>query len=352
MAKVTLLDALTRHQIYIEGVKSNQAAEFNEVLLELQTDLRLQFARLRYATLDQLTRRELRNFVNTIKQSQSKIYNGYTTLLLRMIREFMEADIELSTAIFEETTGKTRKQAEEEDETGEPFFLGGLAASSGTEDGNNKLWAFLLNSPLPANGVLLAAFVAGFSASAVKAVENAIQRGYANRAKLQDTLTEILGTKSANYRDGVFNGINNQASAVIATVLQHASAIAQNSIGSVFLRKYRWVSVIDNRTSEICASRNNKVYVYGKGPLPPAHIRCRSKVVPIASDQDAQSPSSYHSWLKAQPAAVLNDILGRTRGQQVYSGKSKATEYPSFSDVKPLTISQFKAKRQLILTQS
>ena len=349
MATASLIDVLTRHQIYLEGVKAYQAQQFNDVLLELQSELRKQFSRLRYDTLDQFTKAGLREFIYELKKSQAKIYNGYTTLLLRMIRDFMEADVDVSNDIFGTVSGRTREDAADEPDA---VLLAGLKASSGTDDGNDKLWAFLLNSPLPANGALLAAFVAGFSASAIAAVENAIRKGYANRTKTDDVLKELLGTKGANYRDGVLNGINNQAGAVIATALQHASSIAQGAIASAFYREYRWVSVIDNRTSEICRSRNGNVYRYGKGPLPPAHIRCRSKTVPVGSKQDREAPSSYYSWLKEQPDEVLTDILGATRAEQVKSGKAKSLDYTSFTDAKPLTVAQFKAKRRLMLTES
>lgn len=341
----TLVDILTRHQIYLEGVKANQAREFNAVLLELQTELRKKFSSSRYETLDQYTKVELQRLIKALRDSQSRIYNGYTSLLLRMLREFMEADVEVSTSLFETSENKTLKQANEEND--EDTLLGFLAAS-GTNKGNDRLWAAILNSPLPANGMLLLPFIKGFTNAAINAIENAIRKGQANRSTIADVLKSILGTKEANFRDGVLAGVLNQARAVIDTALQHVSTIAQNTIASVFHRKYVWVSVIDGRTTDICRSRNGNVYIYGKGPLPPAHIRCRSKVVPVTS-KAGSVPSSYFAWLKAQPDEVLDDVLDARQASKVKSGKAKAEDFGSFAEPKPLTIAQFKAKLRLML---
>lgn len=348
MSSAKLIDVLTRHQIYLEGVKAYQAQQFNDVLLELQTELRKQFSRLRYTTLDEMTKSTLRSFITSLRESQWRIYNGYTTVLLRMLRDFMEADVDVTTELFSEVTGQTLEEAQNSNEFA---ALLGLLAASGTDKGNDRLWSTILNSPIPANGLLLLPFITGFTNSAVNAIENIIRKGVANRWTVNETLEAILGTKGANFRDGALNGVNNQAGAVIATVLQHISATTQGGVGSIFYRKYRWVSIIDNATTEICRGRNGKIYEYGKGPLPPAHIRCRSKVVPVSVESgDDDGPRSYYAWLRTQPAEVQNDILGKAKAEGVRNGSAKATDYPSFNEAKPLTIAQFKAKLRLMLT--
>ena len=39
--------------------------------------------------------------------------------------------------------------------------------------------------------------------------------------------------------------------------------------------RYRWISVLDSRTTDVCRGRSNKVYEVGVGPIPPAHPNCR-----------------------------------------------------------------------------
>lgn len=98
---------------------------------------------------------------------------------------------------------------------------------------------------------------------------------------------------------------------------------------------YEWVSTLDGRTSDICRSRDGQVYLFTDKvqPKPPAHYNCRSSTAPKLSpefdifDEGATRASkgadggkqvsadlSYYSWLKQQPAAYQDEILGKTKG--------------------------------------
>lgn len=341
-----LFNVLTRHQIYLEGVKVGQAREFNNVLLELDKELRKLFSRLRYDTLDALTKAELRSFLRELKSSQSRIYNAYASRIETMLREFMAADVDLSKEIFETLTERNIQQAYDE---GDGLPIWGLLAFLGTGKGDDKLWGIIKNAPIPANGSLLIGFIDSFVASAAQAVENMVRKGYANRWTKEETLAAITGTKARNWRDGEFRRTYNQAGAVISTAIQHVSSIVQAGIASIFYRRYVWVSVIDGGTTDICLGRDGKTYEYGKGPLPPAHIRCRSKTIPKPADVD-DAPQTYYSWLKSQPSKVQNDILGRDRATGLRNGSLTSKDFPKFVDAKPLSIDEFGNKRGVILT--
>ncbi|WP_292414147.1 hypothetical protein [Methylophaga sp.] len=123
----------------------------------------------------------------------------------------------------------------------------------------------------------------------------------------------------------------------------------QAGIASIFYRRYVWVSVIDGGTTDICLGRDGKTYEYGKGPLPPAHIRCRSKTIPKPADVD-DAPQSYYSWLKSQPSTVQDDILGRDRAAGLRNGNLISKDFPKFVDAKPLSVDEFSKKRGVILT--
>ena len=65
-----LYDIATRHQIYIEGVKVQMAREFNFVLAELRLELNKLLRRVKYKTLDGLTKAELNRLVVSLRDSQ------------------------------------------------------------------------------------------------------------------------------------------------------------------------------------------------------------------------------------------------------------------------------------------
>src|SRR5690606_11553648 len=85
------------------------------------------------------------------------------------------------------------------------------------------------------------------------------------------------------FQDGVLAVNRHAASTVVRTSLQHVATVARMETleaNADILNGYRWSSTLDNRTSSICASLDQRVFEFGKGPVPPAHPNCRSSIVP------------------------------------------------------------------------
>lgn len=365
LTNVRLFDVLTRHQIYVEGVKAQHAKEFSGVLRELQIEFDKVFSRIRFETLDGLTKAALRSFILELKSVQNRVYSAYSAKLIAQLQDFMRADVLVSKTIF-----ATLQKPEGEDETpvSEEEADAALEEAYAANEGENlyplpwfkaahnngdssKLWGAITNAPIPANGILLLPFISGFVASASASVENIVRKGYANRLSAKEVFNEIVGTNAKHFRDGAFARINTQAGAVTATAIQHITSIAQAGVASIFFGRYRWVSVIDNATTEICKGRNNRIFRYGEGPLPPAHIKCRSKTVPVVAGDDTATPSTYYAWMNSQPSSVQNDILGTAKAEGVRSGTIKAKDMPQFDEVKPLSVEGFVSKLDQILTR-
>lgn len=357
-----LLDIMTRHQVYLEQVKLYQAQQFNQVLLNLQAELSRQFALLDYNDLDDLTKAKLYMFIQAIKASQFKIYNAYTSNILTMISDFSEVDTKLTKNILQNVYINKSTPFPDDDEDYADIDTPVDSLTPQQKDDRRK---FLLipfpinktikstytNAVLPANGIPPVSFLNAFAATASNSVVNLINQGYSNNWSKQETLDNIIGTASANFKDGAFNKIYNQNSAVLNTILQHVSSIAQTSVASQIYEQYMWVSVLDNRTTEICRSRDGNIYKYGDGPLPPAHINCRSKTVPYIEDGgDSDYEATYYGWLQNQPTAVQNDILGINKAGGLRNGSVNSTDIDKFTNNKTLTMEQFANKIGLILS--
>ena len=119
---------------------------------------------------------------------------------------------------------------------------------------------------------------------------------------------------------------------------------------SALFGRYVWWSVMDGNTTEVCRSRNRKVYRYGTGPLPLAHIRCRSHTAPATSASDL-AEETFYTWLARQPIDVQDDILGEEGGEAIRSGKLKPNDIPKYEADKPLTYEQFRKKIKEVLSR-
>lgn len=310
-----LLNALARHQFYLEGLKAGYTQEFIDMTEKLRRDLRDAFFLLDVEDLSFLTKRQLDLFIRRLLMIQQARYSIYTKKLLDDIREFMDADLDMQDEILRET------------QSGNKAGIALLAALL-TAKRRDRLWITITNAPIPANGVLLEDAIKRFTATGAFNLDSAVRKAWANKATLKGALDSIVGTARTNYRDGMMFRSIPQADALVATILQHVSSIVQEQALSQFFEKYVWVSVMDNRTSPICIDRNGNVYIYGQGPLPPAHWKCRSHTEPYVDGVPPTGNVSFSEWRSRQPDEVKEDMK---------------------DGVKPLTLRQFAGKLRLIL---
>lgn len=328
-----LFDIATRQAVYVEGVKVWQAQQFDLFLRELSEELRKMLGRIKYKTLDSLTKTQLNAFMIELRRTQTRMYSIYLEKVLEQLEAFMKADLLVTKRIFaspyevvsEEEADELIRSAEDE----ETFaFLYGTAAITGS---NGLLWRSISNTIVPANGLYMGSFLKGFSTSAQAAVQNAIGKAYANGGSV-DELKETLLARTVQGTGGIVQRIGKQANAVLATSMQHISQMVSASIASGLFGFYEWWSVIDSSTTDICRSRNKQRYKFGEGPLPPAHILCRSHISPV---KGGESPPNerFADWQARQPEAFRKDV--------------GAAE--TFSP-KPLTSSGYASKVNLILS--
>ena len=351
-----LYDIAVRQQIYVEGVKVQFAREFNFVLAELRLELNRVLSRVKYKTLNGLTKAELNKLVVSLRESQSRIYSAYTQQILKQLKDFMRADLEMNRRAYvyakfefdEERYGKPQipsdaraiKFLKEENNQANFIPLFGLAAITGN---NDRLWSAVTNAPIPANGLYLVPFVKTFAVSAQASVENTIRKAWANGWTVEETLQEITGEDAKQGTSSQLQRVGVQAGAVTATAIQHVAAVVGAGAISGLFGWYIWLSVMDNKTSEICTSRNRKRYRFGQGPIPPAHIRCRSHIAPIVGMDDIAA-ESFYTWAIRQPADVQNDIFGEDVADELRNGNLKEKDLPKYETRNPLTLEEFRRK--------
>lgn len=151
-------------------------------------------------------------------------------------------------------------------------------------------------------------------------ITRTIKSGLADNLPISVIARQVRGTASRKYRDGIYNSVLNNVSALARTAITTYSNRARLWWwGKVDVKKYIWISVLDNRTTAICRARSNKTYTVGEGPIPPAHYRCRSIISRYTSGEDI--PQSYGDWLRKQPREVVEDILGVGKAKLFLSGK-------------------------------
>jgi SPP1 gp7 family putative phage head morphogenesis protein len=227
-------------------------------------------------------------------------------------------------------------------------------------------WAATLASPVQATGALLEPFTKSFTARAISTIDRTIRLGHAQGVTTADIVRQLRGTKAANYRDGLIAGIlKREGDAMVRTAIQQVNIEAQMAVAKENgVQRYRWLSTLDNRTSQICRSLDGNVYEVGKGPTPPAHINCRSFVILLVEGiditqgtkraskgaeggQQVSASLTYYEWLKTQPFAFQVDALGAARATLFRNGGLTAKQFADLNldkNFQPLTLEQMRKK--------
>lgn len=200
----------------------------------------------------------------------------------------------------------------------------------------------------------------------------AILAGISDPRPKVDILRRVRGTPGRGFVDGAFHRTRVGVNEHLRTAVAHGAGISRDATQRANARvipKYRFLAVLDGRTSDICISYSGQVFVNGKGPIPPMHHLCRSTTAPVFDIQEvadrvtiptvtearpdwqreldflAESrktgktvkqirrawakrafgevpvETTYPQWLKTQPAVFQDEVLGRTRGIWFRQGK-------------------------------
>lgn len=353
-----LYDIAVRKAAFLEGVKLNQIGELNAVLFDLSEELKKVLGRVRYRTLDGLSKAALNRLILELREVQGEIYSKYTEGLIEQLQEFSKVDAAVARIVF--GTAKVEEDDEDEEEPmDEETAIAVIEATNDNETliplfgllgatSNERIWSAAVNAPMPANGMYIVPFIKGFGVSAQANVENIIRQAYANRLTIEQVLELITG-RTAQGVGGAIQRIESQGAAVILTATQHVDSIVNAGVASALFGRYQWISVMDSRTTVICRGRNRRIYEYGRGPLPPAHIRCRSTVVPIVGNNPEIDDETFYTWLSTQPDEVQRQVLTRKGRVLLDAGELTADDLQRYETDRPLTFAEFRRLVNLIL---
>lgn len=303
---LAVFDALVRHQLYLERVKEGQTVELNAALAAINEEVRKLLSLYDFNEIGQINRRQLQQLVRSLREIMRSSLDPYVADMTRWFEAYMREDREMLKAIFGE------------------FIPAPQLIKVPNAD---KLSPLVLGAPMAATGLLALVFLKANATVATNKVERLAIMAYANNSTRAQLLASIVGTRAAQNRDGELNRIFRATKASNNTIIQHIAAQTNFNVARRLFDEYEWCSILDDATTQICRSRHGNRYRYGSGPIPPAHVGCRSNIIPVVAGQP-EAPRTLSEWLKRQPDSVRTD-LDRT---------------------KSLTLEQFKAKRSLILT--
>ena len=391
MLSEELVDIATRHQVYLERYKAGEIKKTDALFQRLNRELMEVLNKLDAPELGVLTLIERAKLIEDVRKGQVEAYKEHLDALVLQLRLLADFEREFELESLDEVS----------EDTVEP------------DDGDAAagLWAAVQARPMSATGKLLAAWLGGWMAHEVTRGSDLIHRAIAEGWTVTRLATAFRGTTAQQGRDGLFASSRRNTATTINTAVQHVSSAARShtmenttfqpkgksglktdaegrvtsipasaraaaraagiKVGDkIKLMGYRWVSILDNVTSQICRSLDGQVFPFGKGPLPPIHPNCRSTIIAellgrwlkrgpsgrFAKRDErratgAKGPErvdggvSYYEWLKTQPEAFRNDALGVTRATLFRKGGMSAATFAKLNlgrNFQPLTLDEMR----------
>jgi len=344
-AQPSLYTVMTRHSVLLERLKAGQTKKLDAFLREQDRAIR---AILTRDGIGEYRRERLENLLAEINAILLGINLQFTRSLESDLRELAAHEGSFAVRALEVT---------------------GLTVALPTA---GALWAAARTDPLQVQGAnkgkLLESFIKDWSDGQREAVTGAIRAAVAQGQTIGETVTAIRGTKAANYADGLLAIQKRQAEAVIRTAVAHVGDAARREtygMNADIVKGEMWSSTLDNRTTDICMSLDGRIFELDKGPRPPAHVNCRSVMVPVLNDEFAflskgakrSSPDgpvdarlTYFEWLKTQPAAFQDEALGRTKAALFREGGLSADRFAALQldrNFNPLTLAEMRTLEPL-----
>ncbi|WP_163836865.1 minor capsid protein [Spartinivicinus ruber] len=349
-----LFDFTVRNQVFLEGLKSGEVNQFTAFLKQIDKEIKL---RLIENDLTTFSRTRLEKLLKSIQKALANIYSAYYDELAGSLIDIAEYQAELEAKTLDAAVSESQAELPE---IKRKQFEPTIPAAT-------QIYAAVFATPLSVRGVdggkLLDAFIKDWAKVERQRVVGAIRQGFFEGQTNAQIIRNIRGTRANNYRDGLLAISSRNAEAIVRTSIQHVASVARFETWKAnddILEGYRWVSTLDSSTTPVCRSLDGMQFELGKGPKPPAHIRCRSTTIAVLSkefsflsedrtraskDGPVKGGLTYYEWLKTQPASFQDKALGKTRAKLFRNGGLSAERFAALNlgrNFKPLTLDQMR----------
>lgn len=310
---LTILDAITRHQIFIQRYAAGREKEAINTINRLQDNILNRIAG--DITLWQQAR--LTKLYLDFSELSQQFFDKYKDSFIKEMIEFANYEVEFNIDLLNK------------------FSEAELIIPA-----NEQVTSVVYSKPMQVElkGYTVGALLSEFS----KKKSNQIVQKIKDSILIGDTTQQII-----SHLQNTFSLQKKQAGTVARTVTNHVSAQARNETyksNEDILDGYQWISVLDSRTSLICASRDQLIYPISddpiKSPKPPAHFSCRSTTIPAVKKQYSLISSlvgkrgaigssgrgqvsgdlTYEKWLRQQSKSFQDTVLGTARGELFRNG--------------------------------
>lgn len=329
-----LLSRSIRHQIFVLGYASKEAARIEKLLRVVQRDIEAQI-------IERLRRVQGRGY--DLGPANSKRLRALYTAIDEILTDEYS---ELYRQNRDELYGFVAREADFERrllQTVVPIEVGTVLPSV------QALRSAVVSRPFQGN--TLRQWYGSLRDAQRQALRRSVNIGIVEGESIEEIVGRVVGTRGVQFRDGALSLGRRQARAVVRTAVHSTATQARELLyqqNRSLIKGVQMVATLDGRTTPYCRAIDGKVFDVDEGPRPPFHVNCRTTTVPITrslrelgiadigryspstrASMNGQVPASltYPNWFKQQSGAFQREVLGARRYRMYQAGLTNITRF-------------------------
>lgn len=261
---MSYIDDLIEHKSLMEGQKTRVADQIIQMLESILPQI--------IGLTSTATQSNINKIVSDIKKIIDEEFDSLSPELQKQVMDLGEYEADFQKRLLDNAMAE-----------------GSTIAIKGV--GRETLEAAFLKTPV--QGLLFKDGLKRANADVKNQVETAVRIAVLNGSTANQAIKQVRGNYNiAEKRMVTFIRTSIQSVTNTAT----AETFKKNNV-----EKYKYLAILDSRTTKTCQDLNGKIFILGKGPIPPVHYNCRSFIVPIFEGIKLgdELDSNYASWLES-----------------------------------------------------
>lgn len=365
--ELELRDLLIPHLVYLTsyatGLKNRAVKSLNKALKGLRGDLARRLVTIEERGLDigPATTKRIERQIREINAIVSDAYTKTNAEILDELQELAADEVEFTTKAIKRAKANVSAKATKAAGKGPRVKL--EIQFPTRSPAPTMVKAIVATNPM--SGKHLKAWADKMSADTQAKVGDAIRAGLQSGKSVEQIVRDIVGSKKLGI-PSVLDASRKSVEAMVRTAVTHihnTAAQASYAENGDVVKGWRYLSVLDSRTTVTCMGLSGKVFPIGKGPIPPNHVRCRSLCQPVTAtlrelgldvdenttpgdraseDGPLRGDITMDRFLKTKSADVQNSMLGKKKAELFRAGKLSLSDLVAI-DGRELTLNELRA---------
>lgn len=342
--KQFLVDAATRHSVFVQRFAGGQAKKTLAYIKKLQTQLA---GRIADENLTDFSSQRAKAMYNDLSELTKAMYRKMGLEIQEDMIEFAKYEVEFTGVLADESMRVVDFNLPSNDMIEAAIKTNPMSVAPGVP-----------KDPPYTIGTALRKFETAKALQVVQTVKDGVVLGRTSQQIIKD-LKNVVG-----------NIQRHNAEALVRTITNHVATTARMTTlkeNADVLEGYQVVATLDNLTTLICAGLDGKIFPMNAVRWPPFHWNCRSTLIPVVKKkfgfgaeitgdrpsvgdkgvQEVGTNTTFGGWLKDQNATFKKEYFSKfPDGESKYKLFEKGgLPIESFTDAKGamLTLKQLKA---------